>query len=172
MSTLPEIHGNVLWLMPDQPAGIFFRKWIERLSRKFQSPVFAPHITLAKVPALPAVRLKSITEKTPSFHLLCGDIECRNTTPYQKLIVKISPSETLSSLHNLIDDKLGGSFSKKHDPHLSLLYGNLPCDLFEDLIPQIKQNLPGKIHVTHVSMMRLNGTPENWKEKYNLPLKD
>lgn len=143
------------------------------MAKAYSSPVFAPHITLSGISDISAGDASEILPKISGRHSLfpldCLAVECREK-PYQKIIIKVRLSDPLSELHETIDQAFGGSFSKKKDPHLSLLYSNLPCNVMSDSIQQIKQKMPDKIHMKDISVVSLAGSPEEWKVQSTVSL--
>lgn len=168
MSGLPELHGTVLWLRPDPPGTVFFRKWISRLATTYNSPVFAPHVTLSRISdsAIDTETanntLLKLADRHTSLFLDCLTVECRDK-PYQKIVIKTDDPVSLSDLHKSIDYLFGEPFSKKRDPHLSLLYNTLPCTVINKSLQPIKQALPARIHMSEISMVSLAGAPAEWK---------
>ncbi|MEX0647397.1 MAG: hypothetical protein WEA56_13240 [Balneolaceae bacterium] len=176
MHGLPEADGSVLWLKPDQKSAAYFRKWIYRLSEQYSSPVFEPHITLSDdVSSFPREEVERALEEaarlTRPFRLRCTAVVCREY-PYQKIIVKIDLSDDLAEVYKTIDLVFGGSYSKKEDPHLSLLYSSLPCDNLTDSVKSTEEITTHELHVQFISLISLNGTPDVWENKYTVNLED
>lgn len=161
--------GSVLWLLPDKTTSEDLAGLISSFSSKYETPVFDPHITLAGVPKNSGNEvlslIKSISRENSEFTVSLGKVVCGDR-PYQKLMVNIEPSPAFLYFCKRADDIFDGDYSKKENPHFSLLYGDISCkDLVsEKEFAQIK--LPERVLISAIALVELNGTPENWKIKY------
>lgn len=174
MSDLPEIGGSVLWLEPDPSRASHFRKWIMRLSEKYNSPLFDPHITLSRIhdlsPETVKLNLEKIAAQQSAFILNTFSAECREK-PYQKIVVPVHENHSLHGLYTTIDEVFGENFSKREDPHLSLLYSNHPCSELREIMRQIYFE-PNELHIQYITLVNLDGTPETWKKPFRISLND
>src|SRR5690606_30965655 len=129
-----------LWLMP--PAAVYdrFARLIDALSRRFGTPRFAPHITLASTGAelagdAPARAAALAAELAPVPVRL---LDVAHTDDYfRSLFVRAQRTPALLAAHRLAAARLGTEPAEDFMPHLSLLYGELPRDTKERLIEEI-----------------------------------
>lgn len=116
----------VLWLAPAEPARSFFQETIDRLAREEEAPSFAPHLTLgfgsaSQLPGVSAaplelpVRTLAVSEKFT-----------------KTLFVRFSETPELVALRDSLGMEAAG-----FDPHLSLLYKEMPLVAKEQLAASI-----------------------------------
>jgi hypothetical protein len=115
------------WLIPSESAHNFFQAIINDLARRYDAPVFEPHVTIyvgadrAEAPeeALGnAARLFTCTGLTP--------IGIDQSNEFIKtLFVRFAMSAELRRINDFIRDAANDSMPYELKPHLSLLYKNL-----------------------------------------------
>ena len=115
------------WLIPSESAHNFFQAIINDLARRYDAPVFEPHVTIyvgadrAEAPeeALGnAARLFKCTGLTP--------IGIDQSNEFIKtLFVRFAMSAELRRINDFIRDAANDSMPYELKPHLSLLYKNL-----------------------------------------------
>ena len=115
------------WLIPSESAHNFFQAIINDLARRYDAPVFEPHVTIyvgadrAEAPeeALGnAARLFKCTGLTP--------IGIDQSNEFIKtLFVQFAMSAELRRINDFIRDAANDSMPYELKPHLSLLYKNL-----------------------------------------------
>lgn len=165
---LRSIEGLGLWILPDQESEKDLLKIINRCSALLNSETFLPHITISRVPDLPVQELKErilrITESHSRFKMEPDGIECRSE-PYQKICLRCVPNHPYKNLTETIDRSFGGSFSKKTDPHISMLYSDSPCSRLTALLEELDRlkitRLP--VNCYRLGLVRFSGTPSDWK---------
>ena len=100
------------WLIPDEPHRSKLQQIIHRFSKIYQSPVFAPHITIGtgnkiipfvKSPTIPNIRFECVTTEHSYFRSLY--FKCETSTPLLSLWKQFGGTEPFV-------------------PHLSLIYGS------------------------------------------------
>lgn len=130
------------WLIPSEPAHSFFQRIINDLARRYDAPVFEPHVTL-HVGANRANGAKNAL----------GDAarECKfiGLTPLgidqsdefiKTLFVQFAMSEELRKANDIIREAVNNSSHYQLKPHLSLLYKNLAAATRRELAASI--NVP------------------------------
>lgn len=171
---LPDVNGYVLWLLPDHKSAEFYRSEIERLSDQYQSFPFLPHITLSRVPDWNLPRLKTavaqITEVAQQFFVQLTRVNCGDV-PYQKITAEVQKTEQLRNLYDVTDNVLGGNFSKREYPHLSLHYSTGSCREFSAEIENLQGKLRSPIKIAQIALISLEGTPNQWKVVYSKYMK-
>lgn len=139
------------------------------MAEKHHTQPFQPHITLAGVPDWPEDEMietvKEISKSTPPFQLAVKEVHCKSS-PYQKITLEIEKSVDLNSLHQKTDTLFGGDFSKKEYPHISLLYSTMTCKHLQQDLAIIKKDLPQRIYLNRIALIRCKGTPEDWRTLY------
>ena len=130
------------WLIPSEPAHSFFQRIINDLARRYDAPVFEPHVTV-HVGADQADAAEKALGKVTS--------ECKliRQTPLgidqsdefiKTLFVQFAMSAELGKINGIIRDAANDSSHYELKPHLSLLYKNLPAASRRELAASI--NVP------------------------------
>jgi len=128
------------WLIPAEPAHSFFQGIINELARRFDAPVFDPHVTVhvganrinsAKNALAEAARgCKRITLKT---------LEIDHSDDFIKtLFVEFGLDAELRGLSNFVRSVAHDSSQYELKPHLSLLYKNTAAATRRELAASIK----------------------------------
>ena len=117
------------WLIPSEPALSFFQRIINDLARRYDAPVFEPHMTIHVGADQADAGAKAI-----------GDIACEckpvGLTPLgidqsdefiKTLFVQFAVSAELRQINDIIRETAHDSSQYELQPHLSLLYKNLPA---------------------------------------------
>lgn len=171
---LPAVDGTVLWLLPDIKSAAHYSSVIKELSRKYQSKVFIPHITLSRVPDWDLPQLKRgadrIAEGVSQFSLQAETVKCGNN-PYQKITAGIKKTIHLENLFDATDAIFGGKYSKRKYPHLSLHYNTIPCNQFSEEVKNLNQKLQPILTIQQIALVSLKGAPNEWKVVYGKILK-
>lgn len=153
--------------MTDPESEKDFLQVINRCSVLYQTEPFLPHITISRVPDLSVHELKDriqqLSKNLSPFLMEPEKIECRNE-PYQKICIQYTPNNFFIKLTEKIDQEFNGSYSKKTDPHLSLMYSYTPCSKLNDLVNELNQleltNIPVKCQ--RLGLVQFSGTPTTW----------
>jgi 2'-5' RNA ligase len=130
------------WLIPSEPAYTFFQKISNNLARRYDAPVFEPHVTIH----LGADRA-DLAEKA----LGTAARECKliGLTPLgidesdefiKTLFVQFAMSAELRQINDMIRQAANDSSQYELKPHLSLLYKNLAAATRHELAASI--NVP------------------------------
>lgn len=151
--------------MPDSTSETKLAQHIHHISQAFGTPVFAPHLTLARVPKQKEKKayseLKRLGKTHSEIELKLNQVVC-GEHPYQKVMVKINPSTELNTLYTHTISMLGGDASQIRNPHFSLLYGNYSCEELQPVLKTAHLSLPKVISIKRIALVRLNGLPWNW----------
>jgi len=130
-----------LWLIPPAKIGQQLMTMIQQLSQRFSSPLFEPHITLlaniegaeeeiiltaqelAKVILPLKVRLTSLDDRD-NF--------------YMSLFIHVEGEEPIMDAHQKAAAIFMRTPDEEFSPHLSLLYGDFPKPIKENIICEIR----------------------------------
>ena len=111
------------WLIPAEPARSFFEKKIVDLARRYNAPVFEPHMTLYVGSA--RVEAEEVIAKAVSgcrFAQAKVLKVCESDEFIETLFVQFAPDRKLQQLYEMIRDAAQDSSDYQLNPHLSLLY--------------------------------------------------
>ena len=160
-----EATGFSLWLTPEGSAYERFGEIIARLSGRYGTPAFQPHVTL--LGELPG----------PEDHVLerCGDL-ARHLRPlalrpaavdhgdtyFHCVFVEIEPTPELRAARERALELLGGHDVAFH-PHLSLLYGDFSAREKEAVVADVARDMGSPFEARHVDVVATMGAPESWR---------
>jgi hypothetical protein len=121
----------VYWLIPAEPERELFRSLIKILAKQFDAPIFDPHLTLCfgQDRTSPRQLLRHVV--APIVRMPVRDVACSSKFT-KTLFVRLKPSHAL--------DKLAREFgcAARSDPHVSLLYKDLPTRTKREVAATIK----------------------------------
>lgn len=118
-----------LWLMPATgPVTTVLADMIRRLARECGTPVFPPHVTvvgaLDREPEEVVGIAAGLADEIPPLRIRLTEMAVEEYR-FKALTLTVEPSAELAHLHALAVERLGVE-NKPHEPHLSLLYAELP----------------------------------------------
>lgn len=125
------------WLLPETAACEVFAKKIGELARRFETPVFAPHVSVfvgpenSRHPAEILRELGSVTMKL-TIHSIRFSEQFTKT-----LFIQFEGSVPLQELGDRIWKASGGPGRHVIDPHMSLLYASLTAEKKKALVDEI-----------------------------------
>jgi 2'-5' RNA ligase len=128
------------WLIPAEPARSFFRGLIEDLARRYDAPVFEPHVTVyVGVNQVDAAEkaLSEAARECQSINLKTLEID-HSGEFIKTLFVQFALSTELRQLHAIIRNAAQDSSHYELKPHLSLLYKKMPAVARRELADSIK----------------------------------
>ena len=170
----PKSSDYVLWLLPDQQSKRKISACIESLSRRFSTPVFDPHITLAKVPVRPISELEKLvdllSERFSSFPVLLDLPHC-GEPPFQMFSAAIKNPDKIIDISNSFDNLCDGSFGKKRALHLSYLYGSIHCNELLKFMESEGENYVQLLYIQKMALVDVSGDVSSWKIVHEAELK-
>jgi 2'-5' RNA ligase len=130
------------WLIPSEPAHSFFQRVINDLARRYDAPVFEPHVT---------VHVGADCADAAENALADAACECKliELTPLgidqsdefiKTLFVQFAMSAELRKINNVIREAANDSAQYELKPHLSLLYKKMRAAARRELAASI--NVP------------------------------
>jgi hypothetical protein len=122
----------VYWLIPARAQRELFRSLIRILAKQFEAPKFEPHLTLClgQDRQSPKKLLRAV-KASPLRLQVCGMAHSSKFT--KTLFIRLKPDRLLNKLALDLDSKIGSQ-----DPHVSLLYKQLPVSIKKALAATIK----------------------------------
>ena len=111
------------WLIPTEPARSFFQGVINDLARRYNTPVFEPHMTIHV--GSDGVEAEEVIGKALSgCRLAQAKVVkvCESGEFIKTLFVQFAPDKKLQQLNETIRDAAQDSSHYQLNPHLSLLY--------------------------------------------------
>jgi len=158
-----------LWLEPTGNTAYKLQQRIKELSKKYDTPLFSPHVTLLGGLTASKTELEALTETLVSsvtpFDLKLTNAGYLNTF-YQSLFIHVEQNEGLTYLHKnacrLFD--CPEEYENEYMPHLSLLYGDINQKQKEKILNNIGREFYIRFTAKKVVLMHTDGKPEQWKK--------
>ncbi len=169
---LYKTSGHVIWMMPGPDDTALWQHSIASLSRFYNTPLFQPHITLARLTDTPPDQAIS---KLTRFSLNAEPVKIPLSEPvctdrfFQKVVIPLDNS-LFSGFSSLFAETFGNESAKKRNFHLSFMYGTLSCSQID--LEQVRSVLPGTqyLYIQQVALAEITGYPENWNILCKRPL--
>lgn len=163
-----------LWLEPSGDIAYRLQERIKELSKKYETPVFSPHVTLLGSIKSTETELIPITNTLASsqapFELVLTRAGYRDTF-YQSLFVHVNESNHLKELRKMAC-RLYDSDEDKYMPHLSLLYGDLTQKEKERILNIMGREFHIRFPVNGIVVMKTDGLPGKWKKVHTAVFKE
>ncbi len=127
------------WLIPSEPAHSFFQRIINDLARRYDAPVFEPHVTVH-------VGADQVDAAAKALEKVASECDLVRQTPLRidqsdefikTLFVQFAMTAELGKINGIIRNAANDSSRYELKPHLSLLYKNLPAASRSDLAASI-----------------------------------
>jgi 2'-5' RNA ligase len=138
---LPRTHTAIAyWVTPAEPAHGFFENMICDLARRYDAPVFEPHVTIH----VASNHLEAAEKAILQAAFGCEPVELelldvRHSGEFTKtLFVQLAPNTKLKRLNQIIRHAAQNSSDYHLEPHLSLLYKKISVLARRDLARSIK----------------------------------
>jgi 2'-5' RNA ligase len=112
------------WLIPAEPAHVFFQDVIHDLAQRYDAPVFEPHVTI-HVGANCADAVERVLSRAARYckQIKLKPLEIDHSREFIKtLFVQFALSTQLRQLNQIIRTAAQDSSNYQLNPHLSLLY--------------------------------------------------
>lgn len=159
-----------IWVIPPEPIFSQLKNTVDELSRKYNGPIFEPHMTLlgnidsqlAKIEQ----NAKVLAARLDKLELSLASVSF-STTYFQSVFVRINSTAKMMQL-NLDAKKI---FSMENDvfmPHISLLYGHHDMTIREKAASSLR--LPASSFVIKEFVITPAVTnPDRWKHLTTIP---
>jgi len=159
-----------IWLIPQKKDKKIFEENIIKISKKYNSPKFIPHITLipkieGSIDDISEKILKAI-QNNSSFNLEFNSIKTTDNY-WRSVFLEGKKSEKLSKLYESVKTKVKTNIlniDKEYYPHFSLIYGDYSNEQKKEIISLIKyKELPKEILIDRISLIDMNSeNPSKW----------
>ncbi len=168
-----EATGFSLWLMPEGEAFARFGDLIARLAGQHKAAAFPPHLTLlgglsAPEPVVVALSAR-LAQSVPCLQIETAEV-VHSDAYFRAVAVRVKPAPELIELRARALAALGLEGGPAFEPHLSLLYGDVPAGEREAIVRQLGRDFPDRFEVRRLDVYATAGRPEQWKRVARLPL--
>jgi len=128
------------WLIPAESAHRFFRRLIKDLARRYDAPCFEPHVTIYVGANDANAAEKAILKAAREWQTInLKALGINHSDEFIKtLFVQFAMNRKLRQLHQTIRNAAQDLSGYELNPHLSLLYKNMPATARRQLAASIK----------------------------------
>ncbi|WNJ89647.1 2'-5' RNA ligase family protein [Bosea sp. 685] len=137
----PLIHS--IWLLPKTDDETLLTEVVTELSRRFDTPLFAPHLTVKGDTDLPIATLEAaIAEAAGAVASFAEEIAAIETSEayFRSFYARFAVSAPLAQLKQRLDVQAAEAFI----PHVSLLYGPVAPELKAAVADEVGRRLKGR----------------------------
>jgi 2'-5' RNA ligase len=168
-----KIEKYSLWFMPEGDVYKKLADLITRLSEKYSAPYFEPHITILHSLAIPK---EEMIVKTSELAIKIHPFEIELTTVdylseyFRCLFVRARETEELINANLKAREIFNRQSDPKYTPHLSLLYGEFPLKIKEEIIREIGREFNESFRVKSIHIFSSEEDISNWHriKEFNL----
>ena len=128
------------WLIPTEPAHSFFQDVINDLARRYDGPFFEPHVTIYVGANDANAAEKALSKAAREWQTInLKALGIKHSDEFIKtLFVQFAINRKVRQLHQTIRNAARDLFDYELNPHLSLLYKNMPATARRQLADSIK----------------------------------
>jgi hypothetical protein len=128
------------WLIPAEPAHRFFQRLIEDLAHRHDAPFFEPHVTIYVGANDANAAEKALSKAARGWQTInLKALGINHSDKFIKtLVVQFAMNRKLRQLHRTIRNTAQDLSGYELNPHLSLLYKNMPATARRELADSIK----------------------------------
>lgn len=156
-----------LWLRPFGDIAFSIQQRINKLSEKYGSPPFEPHVTLISGLRYGETELiqltKTLAGSLKPFDLLLTKAGYRDKF-YQSLFVHVNKSEALMNAYRTALQLFDLEEQEEFIPHLSLMYGDFSQEEKERILSVMGREFHIRFEVHSLLLVKTEGEPDEWKK--------
>lgn len=157
-----------LWLRPQGDIAFSLKQKIKKLSEKYKSPVFEPHVTLLGGLEAGETELSQLTDTLAGalhpFDLIMTQADIGNSF-YQSVFARIKKTDEILKARETAKRLFSVEADEKKDrfPHLSLMYGDFTREEKERVLNAMGREFHIRFTVSSLLLVDTSGSPKGWK---------
>ncbi len=162
---MTKTKGYSLWLMPSGEVYNKLADLIFQLSKEYSAPKFEPHITLiGEVTGLEDEIIKK-TSQLANFIKSCS-IKLTNVDNldeyFNYLFIKAEKTDDLMETNSKAREIFNRQADPECMPHLSLMYGNFPPEIKEEIIKNMGKDFNHSFEARSIHLFKTEGKVRDW----------
>ena len=155
-----------LWLMPGGEVCQRLAGTILDLSRKYATPAFQPHVTLAGGVVGPArevtAKMRDLARQISPFTVRLAAVDGLEDY-FRCLIVRVAKTHPIMRANKAAREVFRLEQQPAFTPHLSLLYGNLPASAKQRIIASLARQFELEFKVSSLHLYLIKREPAAWR---------
>ncbi|MGD8428001.1 MAG: 2'-5' RNA ligase family protein [Balneolaceae bacterium] len=164
-----------LWLEPSGDIAFKLQERIKKLSSKYKTPVFSPHVTLLAGFKSTETELVSLANTLAStlepFELLLTTAGYTDEF-YRALFVHVEKTKHLNEMYMMARQLFDIRGDEDFMPHLSLMYGELSQNEKERILNIMGREFHIRFPVKNIVAMHTDGKPHEWDRVHTAVFKN
>ena len=164
---MAESPKYALWLRPFGDASFELKKRIKKLSEKFSTPVFEPHITMLSGLRRGETELIQLTDTLAGslspFSIELTEVGYRNHY-YQSIFIHVKKTQPFIDAQQTAERLFGCTTDESYFPHLSLMYGDISAKEKARAVHVMGKSFHISFPVHSLLLIRTEGEVEDWKK--------
>ncbi len=158
-------HAYSIWLKPPEEVHAELAGIISRLSHEFATPLFEPHVTLIGELTGQEEQLigqtRQLAGQLRPFVVEFAELGCMDEF-YRCLFIQVQETESVMRANAHARKAFRRESDDRYMPHLSLLYGNLPTSVKQELVARIGRTFHQSFPVDRIHLVSTQGEPKHW----------
>lgn len=165
-----DVHGLALWLVPPVTRRSEYATFIDAFADRYGTPRFVPHVTLlTNVDRVEEARLRELADACQRVELLPRGLAIHDEF-FRALIVDIELTPELQQVRSAAERIFGSKSPVPFEPHLSLMYGELPRATKEEARRSIEATQFPPFRPEVVEAVEIKGAPDRWPSRVQVAL--
>lgn len=170
--TIMKAKGHSLWLMPTGEAYDKLSGLIKRLAEEYNAPLFEPHVTLLGKAMQSEEDVLKRAEQLASgqkpFPITLNTVDYQDFY-FRTLFVRAERTDLLRALHDRAKEVFAMQDIPDYMPHLSLMYGNFPEAVKEQIIKAVGRDQTTEFTANSVHLFKTDGEVNSWHRVKEIP---
>jgi len=155
-----------LWLRPEGEVRGRLAETIRKLSRKYATPAFQPHVTLVSGIVAPErqvmAKAAKLAKEIPPLRL--HFVGYGWTDEYFRCVfARAAKARAIIEAHRKAKKTFAPARQRPFLPHLSLVYGDLPPRVKKEIIRALGRRVALQFTARRLDLVRIQGGPSEWK---------
>jgi 2'-5' RNA ligase len=157
-----------LWLQPSGPAYDHYQEWINKLTAAHGTSHFEPHVTvlgqIQNNETDVVMRTQAMANKIVGpvdIHLMKA---AYGETYFQCIYLLAEDTDRLQKLYDNAKEyfNIGGLPNPSYMPHMSLLYGDYPMEIRQQIVASLPIDLTGSFEAATLAVVNTRGEEKDW----------
>jgi 2'-5' RNA ligase len=164
-----------LWLVPEGIVNDRLEKTIKELSRKYNTPLFKPHVTLLGSIECSEEEILSkageVAGRIKSYEIKLTHTDMLDEF-FRALFIRVEETQEVMGANTVARSVFDRNSGPDYMPHLSLLYGDFPEEQKKRILDETGRIYNLMFKAEHIYVYVTSGEVEAWRQVGKFSLKD